>query len=101
MLNQMILIGKITNEIVLEKSEYNISVATITLAIPRRSEDEECDTDYIPITLHGVIAENISAYCKKGDLVAVKGRLACLEDKIRVVADKVTFLSNKADVKAE
>ena len=101
MLNQMILIGKISNEIVLEKNEYNVSTATLILAIPRRSEDDECDTDFIPITLYGVMAENISNHCKKGDLIAVKGKLACLEDKIRVVADKITFLSTRADTKAE
>ena len=101
MLNHLILIGKISNEIVLEKNEYNISVVKLILAIPRSVEDKESNTDLIPVTLHGVIAENTAEYCKKGDLVGVKGILACSEDKIRVMANKVTFLTSRADIEAE
>lgn len=54
------------------------------------------------------IAENTTEYCKRGDILGVKGRVQTrtfeLEDKKRyiteVVAEKVSFLSpahNKAD----
>ena len=99
----MILVGKIASELVLGKSEYNVSVTTLTLAIPRsnNNEDEECDTDFIPITLYGVIAEETVECCKKGDIVSVKGRLSCLEDKVRVVAEKINSLTNSSKIKAE
>ena len=93
MLNQMVLVGRIIEDPVLEKNETNVSITTFTLAIPRRSDDEECDTDFIPITLYGGVAENTVEYCKKGDLVGIKGRIACLDEKIRLVAEKVTFLA--------
>jgi len=56
-------------------------------------------------TLWGNIAENTAEYCRKGDIVGVKGRLQTnnyeKEDgskvfKLDVVAEKVTFLSSKS-----
>ena len=49
------------------------------------------------------IAENTATYCKKGDLVGVKGRLQSREYEyederrkvVELVAEKVTFLSSK------
>lgn len=50
-----------------------------------------------------IVAESTTTYCKKGDLVGVRGRLQSREyaeeDKTRriveLVAEKVTFLSSK------
>ena len=62
------------------------------------------DTDFIKCVLWNVIAENTCEYCKKGDIVGVKGRLqtSSYEDKdgvkkytSDVIAEKVTFLSSK------
>ena len=49
-----------------------------------------------------MIAENTSQYCKKGDLIGIKGRLETRkvkpEEKIdtitELIAEKVTFLSS-------
>ena len=70
----------------------------------KAKEDGTYDTDFIRCTLWNVIAENTCEYCKKGDIVGVKGRLqtSSYEDKdgskkysIDVIAEKVTFLSSK------
>ena len=57
----------------------------------------EYETDFIPVTLWQGIAEQTTNYCKKGDLVGVKGRLQVREGKVEVVAEKVTFLSSKKE----
>ena len=99
MLNQIILVGRIANDVIETKDiETGKKVAYITLAIPRAFKNAEgvYDTDFIDCTLWNSVAENTAEYRKKGDIVGVKGRLECNrennENKIRVVAEKVTFL---------
>jgi len=105
MLNQIVLVGRLVKEVELEK-EGDKNIATMSLAIPRsyKNENGEYDTDFIDCILWNVIAENTSEYCKKGDVVGVKGRVQSRtienEDetktnKIEIVAEKVTFLSSK------
>ena len=93
MLNQTVLVGRLVNEPVIEEEKY----CTITLAVPRsyKNENGEYDTDFIPITLWNGIAQNTSEYCKKGDLIGIKGRIQAKKNDIEIVAEKVTFLSSK------
>ena len=41
------------------------------------------------------ICDNVKDYCKKGDILGVKGRIEVKDDKVIIVAEKVTFLSSK------
>ena len=93
MLNQIVLVGRITKDINFNDEKYT----TINLAVQRsfKNEDGVYETDYISCILSGVIAKNTSEYCKKGDLVGVKGRLESQDNKINVIVEKVTFLSCK------
>ena len=43
------------------------------------------------------MADNVKEYCKKGDIAGIKGRLQVREGKVEVVAEKVTFLSNRKE----
>lgn len=108
MLNQIILVGRLvdTPEVITTDSGKNMTY--ITLAIPRsfKNADGEYEVDFIDCVLWSVVAENTSEYCKKGDVIGVKGRLQTrmLEDeegnnykKMEVVAEKVTFLSSKKE----
>lgn len=97
MLNQTVLVGRLVSDPKINETEDNRKVTTITLAIPRsyKNKDGLYDTDFIPCTLWNGIAENTTTYCKKGDVVGVKGRIQIKEDKIEIVAEKVTFLSSK------
>lgn len=104
-LNQVILVGRLTRDIVVNKSEKGVRVATITLAVPRSFKNVEggYDTDFIDCTAFDNIAENTSEYCGKGDIVGVKGRVQSrtveknekTEYLMEIIAEKVTFLSNK------
>ena len=38
-------------------------------------------------------------YCKKDDLVGIKGRIECKENNpVKIIAEKVTFLSNNRNL---
>ncbi len=103
MLNQVILVGRLVRDIEVKKNESSKNVATCTLAVPRsfKSKDGIIETDFINCTLWDVVALNTSEYCKKGDIVGIKGRLQSRvrevdgvnHHELYLVAEKVTFLS--------
>ena len=105
MLNQLIIIGRLTKKPELKKTETGKNVTNITLAVPRsyKNIDGKYDTDFIDCVMWNNVAESTSEYCQKGDLLGVKGRLQTRvyekDDEKKytteVVAEKVTFLSSK------
>ena len=109
MLNQVILVGRLTRNVTVNKSDKGIKVATISLAIPRSFKNSEgiYDTDFIDCVLFDNIADNTSEYCNKGDIVGVKGRIQSRiiedgdnkESVMEIIAEKVTFLSSKKQEK--
>jgi len=105
MLNQIVLVGRLTREITVHKSDNGVKVATIPLAIPRSFKNSEgfYDTDFIDCVAFDNIAENTKEYIKKGDIIGIKGRVQSRvvekEDKkvneIDIICEKITFLSSK------
>lgn len=97
MTNQTILVGRLVDKPILEETENEKKTATIMLAIPRsfRNDNGEYETDFIPVSLVGHTACSVNEYCKQGDLIGVKGRIARLPNNdIQVIGENVTFLSN-------
>ena len=104
MLNQIVLVGRLTRDIAVNKSENGVKVATISLAIPRSFKNSEgvYDTDFVDCVAFDNIAENTSEYCSKGDIVGVKGRIQTKvvekdekrENVLEIICEKVTFLSS-------
>ena len=104
MLNQIVLVGRLTRDIVVNKAESGAKVATISLAIPRsfKNSDGLYDTDFVDCVVFDTIAENTSEYCGRGDIVGVKGRVQSRtiekgekrETVVEIIAEKVTFLSS-------
>ena len=104
MLNQVVLVGRLTRDIVVNKSDKGIKVATISLAIPRSFKNSEglYDTDFVDCVAFDSIASNTSEYCKKGDIVGVKGRVQSRtienegkkENIMDIICEKITFLSS-------
>ena len=103
MLNQVVLVGRLTSDPEINEVENSRKVTTITLAVSRsyKNLNGEYETDFIKCYLWNAIAETTAEYCKKGDLVGVKGRLQTtnVDDKIvmEVVAKKVSFLSSRKE----
>lgn len=112
MLNEVILVGRLTADPeIKEVGKESGKVVNFTLAVPRsfKNSDGEYETDFIQCNVWNKIAENMSEYVHKGDLIGIKGQLqtSSYEDKdgnkryvTDVRVDKVTFLSSKkVDVK--
>lgn len=106
MLNQVVLVGRLTDDLEVVETENGKKVTNLTLAVQRsyKNADGIYETDFVKCTLWNAIAENTSEYCKKGDIIGLKGRLQMkeFEDKegnkrisMEVIAEKVTFLSSK------
>lgn len=105
MLNQVVLVGRLVHDLQINKSENGKKVSNITLAIPRSFKNVEgtYDTDFIQCIAFDAVAENTKEYCKKGDIVGIKGRVQSRtiekDDKKEtineIIAEKITFLSSK------
>ena len=104
MLNYINLVGRLVRKPKLSKSDSGKTVTTVTLAVPRSFKNSEgtYDTDFIECVLFDHIAENTKEFCKKGDIVGVKGRVqsrsVVKDDKketvMQIICEKVTFLSS-------
>ena len=109
MMNQTCIIGRLVRDPELKELEDGKKVSNITVAVQRsyKNENGEYEADFIDCTLWNGIADRTTEYCKKGDLVGVKGRLQTNtyenEDgekkKItEVIAEKLTFLSSNKEI---
>lgn len=98
-MNQVILVGRLVRD---PRDEGD---GRLTLAISRsyKNADGVYETDFIPCRMWGNMAETTMEYCRKGDVIGVKGRLQStnLGGQIEVVAEKVTFLSSKSSMNDE
>lgn len=84
MLNQFMLAGRIAK----------IEQGKVVVAVPRSYKNDEgiYDTDIIPVTIKGNIEENTREYCRKGNLIGIKGNISCLDNNLELVAEKLSFL---------
>ena len=103
MLNNLVIVGRLTADPELKESESGKKVTYITVAVPRsyKNVDGEYEVDLIDCVLWLGMAETIMHHCKKGDLVGVKGRVQTrIENDIKVqelIAEKITVLSSQKD----
>ena len=106
MLNQTVIVGRLVRDPELYETENGNKVTNITLAVPRsyKNVNGEYDTDFVPCVLWKGVAENTVEYCRKGDLLGVKGHVQTRDIEVdedvkrklvEIVAEKVTFLSSK------
>ena len=103
-MNSINIIGRLTKEVELRRTQSGKAVATYSLAVKRPRSKE--DTDFINCVTWEKAAEYLSQYGHKGDVVAVNGSLQSRkwEDKNgnkrtewEVVTDSVELLSGKKD----
>ena len=105
MLNNVMLVGRLAQDIEKKQLDNGKEVTRISLAVNRsfKNPDGIYDTDFIDCVLWDGLANNIYEYCQKGDVIGVRGRLQVSyyeKDDIKhkvveVVAEKITFLSSK------
>jgi single-strand DNA-binding protein len=106
MLNEIILMGRLTRDPELRHTQSGTKVAAFALAVDRDYKDAsgEKETDFIDIVAWRGTAEFVSKYFTKGRMAVVKGRLQVRDwtDKdgnkrrsAEVVAESVYFADSK------
>jgi single-strand DNA-binding protein len=108
--NLVYLIGRIVKDPEVKELESGKSVVNATIAVQRsyKNADGVYETDFVDCTMWDSMARNVAEYCKKGDLVGIKGRLQVNTYEVDgekrkstdVICEKVTFLAAKKE-KAE
>ena len=107
MLNRVILMGRLTADPELKKTNSDISVTSFSLAVDRNyGKGADRQTDFINCVAWRQTAEFISRYFSKGRLMAVEGSLQVRnyvdrnENKrqaVEVVVDQAYFADSKND----
>jgi len=102
MMNNFMVIGRLVNDVEL-KEENGKKYADITLAIPRNYKNEEgiYETDFIHFTIYDSTALNTSEYCRKGDIIGVRGRLETKDNQLCLLVEKLSFISSKKNNEEE
>ncbi|CIX88914.1 single-stranded DNA-binding protein [Streptococcus pneumoniae] len=77
MINNVVLVGRLTRDAELRYTQSNIAVATFTLAVnrPFKNEAGEREADFINFQAWRGTADIIAQYCSKGSLIGIIGRL--------------------------
>ncbi len=105
-MNTITIIGRLVRDPELKQTN-NTDILNVTLAVDRdfRNSEGEYEVDFINCVLWKGIASNTAKYCKKGDMVAITGRLQIRKYEYEgvtritaeVVAEKVKFLKTKRE----
>lgn len=107
-MNKSILIGRITKDPELRTTPNNRSVCQFTIAVNRTYTNEEGkrEADFINCVVWDKQAENLAMYQKKGNQIAVEGRIQTrnYDDKdgkkvyvTEVLVNNISFLDTKKD----
>lgn len=108
MLNKIIVMGRLTRDPELRRTQSGLAVTSFSIACDRdfKSQSGEKETDFIDIVAWRNTAEFVSKYFSKGRMAVVEGRLQLRDwtdqngNKRRnaeVVADSVYFGDSKRD----
>ncbi len=117
-MNKIVLLGRLTKDVELRYTTSNTPIGTFTLAVNRRTKVEnQPDADFFNIVAWNKTAEFCSKYFKKGQQIALTGRLQTrsYDDKdgkkvfvTEIIAEEVYFADSKttseekqADTKGE
>ena len=108
MLNRCIIMGRLTRDPELRRTQSGKAVTSVTLAVDRdfKGQNGEKETDFIDIVAWGNTAEFLCNYFSKGRMAVVEGRLQIRDwtDKdggkrrsAEIVAERVYFADSKRD----
>lgn len=104
MINRVVLVGRITKDPMLRKTQSGTSVVSFTIACNRRVPSQGQEADFINCVAWNKTADFMSQYVKKGALLGLEGRIQTrsYDDKdgkrvyvTEVVAENVQFLESK------
>jgi len=107
MINRIVLVGRLTRDPELRKTNSGMSVAGFTVAIDNRMKnpDGTRGTTFVACSVFGQQAENVAKFTRKGSMVGVEGSLnqrnftrsdGTKGSVLEVICDRVAFLEPKA-----
>lgn len=108
MLNKIVLMGRLTRDPELRRTQSGTPVTSFSLAVDRdfKAQNGEKETDFVDVVAWRATAEFVSKYFTKGRMAVVEGRLQIRDwtDKdgakrrtAEVVADNVYFGDSKRE----
>ena len=107
MINRVVLVGRLTRDPELRRTNSGQAVASFTIAVDNRVKaGAEKTASFIPCSIWGQAAENVAKFTRKGSLVGAEGRLnqRTYDSKdgrrvtvIEVICDSVQFLEPKGN----
>ena len=111
MINNVVLVGRLTRDPELRTTNSGTSVCSFTIAVDNRQKnpDGTKSASFIPCTAFQQSADNMSKFLKKGSLVGIVGRLNqrsyLNKDNVKVtvievLCDSVQFLEPKGEGRA-
>jgi single-strand DNA-binding protein len=106
MINNVVLMGRITHDLELKSTANGVNVVSFTLAVERSfvKQGEQRQADFIDCVAWRNTAEFITKYFNKGSMIAVTGEIQTrnYEDKngnkrkaVEVVVDEASFCGEK------
>lgn len=107
-MNKVLLVGRITKDVELKKTQSGINYANFSLAVQRpfKNEEGESEADFINCTAWSNHADVLASFTHKGDRLGVEGRIATRtytpDDGItryvtEVVVEGLTLLESKKE----
>ncbi|HEK9983374.1 TPA: single-stranded DNA-binding protein [Streptococcus equi subsp. zooepidemicus] len=77
MINNVVLIGRLTKDVELRYTPSQVACAQFTLAVNRnfKNQDGQKEADFINCVMWRQAAENLTNWTKKGHLIAITGRI--------------------------
>ena len=111
MINQAVIMGRLTADPELRQTQSGLSVTSFTVAVDRSfvKQGEERQTDFIDAVAWRGTAEFVSRYFQKGSMIALRGAIqtSSYEDKngirrkkFEILAEQVSFCGGKSDAEA-
>lgn len=106
MINNVVLVGRLTRDPELRKTQTGKSVLSFSIAVNRKFKTEDQTADFINCVAWNQTADFLARYATKGALVGTEGRIQTrnYEDKTgnrvyvtEVVCDSVQLLESKAE----
>ena len=107
MINSVVLVGRLTRDVEIRKTQSNLSVTSFSLAVDNRTKDANGNktTSFISCTAWRQSAEILAKYCHKGSLIGVEGTLqqrsydkkdGTKANVLEVVVDRIALLESKS-----
>ena len=106
MINSVVLVGRLTRDVEIRKTQSNLSVTSFSLAVDNRTKDANGNktTSFINCTAWRQSADFLAKYTHKGNLIGIEGTLqqrsydrkdGTKASVLEVVVDRVTLLESK------